>query len=179
MSDFLSAIETGARRSHEFKQARREIDQIIDDVSIAINKFTKGAMKLRKTNYKPGVSISRGSQSLDIKMTKEKTLHNNRLRMLNGLNAIIETATNNENAPNALVVVSSNRSNSQYKLLAGWSQDSTGYPCVVTAFGFEYICNDKSELTSAFISILKSPDFLSFIEINSRPNLGSRSFSFE
>jgi hypothetical protein len=154
--DFFSAIQNGIKKSEDVKRARLEIQSVINDVSDAILKYTKGELKLIKYLYNQ--KNDRFSHNLPEHLTTLKDLKSMKTWALIGQSE--DKLPEKLEQPNSLVLIHPKQRNPRKKIFAKWSQDPSGYPCIITSYyGFEYICSDKSELNSAFVSMLMHPDF--------------------
>jgi hypothetical protein len=160
MADFLSAIQKGVKNSSDVKRSLEEVDSVLADVSGAIQEYTKGKLKLLKVVYNESSARRYGDMGLDF-----ATLESLRKHFVVDVKGLTpDRLPEKIEVPNALVLVHPTQRNSRRTVLAKWVQDPLGYPCVMTTFyGYEYVCGDRQELVSAFMSILQHPEFNDFV----------------
>jgi len=156
--DFLSAIQSGIKRSDDVKRAHAEVKQVLEQVSDAIMKHTKGELKLVRTIYSQRADPFMGALPLGL-----VTLASLSAKGRGGFSIpgrVDDKLPEKVEQPNALILVHPSQRGSYRKVFAKWDQDPLGYPCVITSFyGYEYVCGNKSELNSAFYAMLMHPGF--------------------
>lgn len=155
--DFFSAIQSGIQKSDEVKRSHSEVKKVLDQVSEAINKHTKGQLRLIRTIYSQRsdpflISIPSGLTTWETYFRKKGRVS------VAGLAE--DRLPEKIEQPNALILVHPTQRASYRKIFAKWFQDPLGYPCVITSYyGFEYVCSSKDELDSAFYAMLTHPEF--------------------
>ena len=159
MDEFYKALMTGSNQLDEVRRTRKAIDEIIESVSMAVQRFTKGQITLSKMYLDP--------DSYDVKTSQvftDRALSRRRLQESMSL-------TKASDAHN--VIVLKLRGYRTMRVLARWKQDSSGLPCTINCFGYEMICRDVRDISAAFQHILKNPTFFEVLqEMNVDTNRG-------
>jgi hypothetical protein len=138
MIDFAGALDEGIQSVSRARDARKEIDDVFDQLSKQVMKSKKGKLSIKRefllTNPPSGiVEVSRHiveSFSLSAK-PREKSWF---------------IVASNPKVPNT------------EQRIAQWTQDSSGYPCRIFWGGQEHICEDKEGLTNCLGDLLRDPE---------------------
>jgi hypothetical protein len=159
MDEFYKALMAGSNQLDEVRRTRKAIDEIIESVSMAVQRFTNGQITLSKMYLDP--------DSYDVKTSQlfiDRALSKRRLQ--ESMNMTKASEAHN-------VIVLKRRGYKAMKVLARWKQDPSGLPCTINCFGYEIICRESRDISTAFQQILKNPVFFEVLqEMNVDMNRG-------
>jgi len=133
MADFKEALEQGFVAARKADLARKEIDEVFDELKAQILQATENKVLIERR------LVHGDSQTVDplsvLGLSRRPPLI--RHWAIVALNPSVDEGTIFE--------------------LAQWARDKTGYPCTVTWNKQDHICEDKGALINCLSDLLKDP----------------------
>jgi hypothetical protein len=140
MTDFAAALKEGFDAAQRAVDARREVDEVFEQLDAQIRKTTEGRLTIKRDQRE--VKSGAPRDGLSAAMIRVGELLNQR--------------------PPARywAIVASNPSVPEEEpvQLAKWFPASTGYPCRISWGEEEHICEDKKSLANFLADLLRDPE---------------------
>jgi hypothetical protein len=157
MTDFESAFREGLEAAKKADFARAEINEVFSRVSATLAKSTEGKLAIGKRKF---------------------YVHQNPLVVLAELTRLSPRETYD-----AIAAWNPSIGDDEPRELAKWSEDRSGYPCVLTWDKQEIQCGDRESLERAIANLLKDPrvgeQLLALLNLKPKPPVAATNPSQE
>lgn len=132
MEDFKSAFKDGLKAAHDAEMARKEIDEVFNDLNKQLTEASKGKLKIERRQLEERRAIAvRIASPLEPPETYW---------------AIVASNPTIKDLPPIIP---------QFKELAKWQAGRAGYPCKISWGAQEEYCEDKQALEKCLANLLR------------------------
>ena len=130
MTDFKKAFQTGLNAAKKAEATRNEIQSVFDDLNSQLEEITGGKINLKRIEKYADIDVRKILEDGIGQMPKK-------YQSIVAFNPTLEGHHHNE--------------------IANWSESRSGYPCKISYGLNSFVCENKSQLESVLMDLLKDP----------------------